>query len=233
VNFVDPSGLVWQDIGLTALKNVAGGIDSFTGGFTGWVAEGINSMIYGESAATATTAAMENTVSAKVIEYVDYINPKGLVKNLVKEGIKSLKKGLRVKGKKKKKKCKDPKGKKTEAKMDLHYLVRGYKKISKTKYHGIDGVYKHRITGKYVVGEAKFNTSKLGRTVDGNQQMSKDWINKRLEAQVDRKDIKAMKKGYKKEVFHVDKNCKKSKRAVKDVNSKNVKLGPKVPVKIL
>ena len=101
VNFVDPSGLSAADIGLVVLKNVAGGVDAFTGGFTGWVAENINSMVYSDAVATATTATLENTLTAQAVEVFDYVNPKGWVKKAGKKAIKAGKKALAKKSVKK------------------------------------------------------------------------------------------------------------------------------------
>lgn len=77
------------------------------------------------------------------------------------------------------------KGNYGEMKMDQYFESQGYQRISgdpvtdlNAKGHqGIDGVY-YNPNGnpKYIVGEAKYNTSKLGNTADG-KQMSTDWIN--------------------------------------------------------
>jgi RHS repeat-associated protein len=85
VNWVDPSGLAWQDIVLGGLKNFAGAVDSFTGGATGWAAEQINSAIYGKQAAQAATAQIRDSIGYKAVEYADYVNPKGWGKNSIKK----------------------------------------------------------------------------------------------------------------------------------------------------
>lgn len=73
-------------------------------------------------------------------------------------------------------------------------------------HQGIDGVY-YNPNGnpKYIVGEAKYNTSKLGTTADG-LQMSTDWINgsNRLENAVGSDTVEAIKQtGYGREVVRV------------------------------
>lgn len=76
------------------------------------------------------------------------------------------------------------KGNYGEARMDVHFEEQGYDRISGDRvtgiddktHHGLDGVYhKKGANPPYVVGEAKFNTAKLGKTRDG-QQMSHTWI---------------------------------------------------------
>jgi hypothetical protein len=68
-------------------------------------------------------------------------------------------------------------------KMDQQMAKYGFKKVSirtvsslndKTE-PGIDGIYYHKGTGKYVILDAKAGSSSLGTTTDG-KQMSKDWI---------------------------------------------------------
>src|SRR5262249_51768595 len=66
------------------------------------------------------------------------------------------------------------KGKKGESRMDKYYKDRGYKRISTPgRARGIDGVY-HNPEGEppYVIVEAKFGSSDLKRTADGNKQLS-------------------------------------------------------------
>ena len=48
------------------------------------------------------------------------------------------------------------------------------------RYHGMDGIYRDAITGKLVIMEAKGGSAVLGRTVDGAEQMSKTWIEKKI-----------------------------------------------------
>lgn len=79
------------------------------------------------------------------------------------------------------------KGNYGEMKMDRYYESLGYKRISVDRVtdlnaptrHGIDGVYYNPNASeghKYIIAEAKFGTSRLGNTIDG-EQMSLDWIN--------------------------------------------------------
>ncbi len=134
-----------------------------------------------------------------------------------KNAAKDKKDGAKVKEdkKNKKKKCKDPTGKKTEAKMHKHYISQGYEPVHTPKYHGIDGVYKHKVTGKIVVAEAKFGSSSLGRNTDGLKQMSQGWVEKNLGQVKDTAIKKSIKQGnYTPEVFRVKKDCSKNKKVV-------------------
>ncbi|MCV3425587.1 hypothetical protein [Campylobacter sp. IFREMER_LSEM_CL1085] len=76
------------------------------------------------------------------------------------------------------------KGNYGEAKMHLHYLNQGYKRISLNKvqglddkiHQGIDGIYYNpNKNPKYIIAEAKFGTSKLNRN-QKTKQMSNSWI---------------------------------------------------------
>ncbi|MGH2328203.1 hypothetical protein ACRCD5_07810, partial [Campylobacter taeniopygiae] len=114
------------------------------------------------------------------------------------------------------------KGNYGEAKMHLHYLEQGYKRISLNKvkelddpiHHGIDGIYYNpNKNPKYIIVEAKFGTSKLdGKT----KQMSDDWLTdnklKRLKDDVGEEHAKEIEKLLKensnearKDLFHIDK----------------------------
>ena len=76
------------------------------------------------------------------------------------------------------------KGNYGEMKMDAYFEKQGYKRISLDKvtdldtptHQGIDGVY-YKSNGHppYIIGEAKYGSSKLGSTKDG-MQMSDTWI---------------------------------------------------------
>ena len=80
------------------------------------------------------------------------------------------------------------KGNYGEMKMDRYFENQGYKRVSvkrvtdlNTPTHlGIDGVY-YKTDGHppYIIGEAKYGTSRLGVTKDG-KQMSEKWIETRL-----------------------------------------------------
>lgn len=78
-------------------------------------------------------------------------------------------------------------------KMDQYYDSIGFERISQDRvtglndagHQGLDGVYQNKGTNEYIVGEAKYNTSKLSTLKDGTKQMSKKWIGgKRLEEAV-------------------------------------------------
>jgi RHS repeat-associated protein len=74
------------------------------------------------------------------------------------------------------------KGKKGESRMDKHYKDRGYTRISKPgRARGIDGVY-YKKGGKppYIIVEAKFGSSELKRTKDGNKQLSDGWVDSKI-----------------------------------------------------
>ncbi|GAB2023802.1 hypothetical protein RyT2_28830 [Pseudolactococcus yaeyamensis] len=76
------------------------------------------------------------------------------------------------------------KGNYGEMKMDKYFEDKGYTRISKDRvtslnqkgHQGIDGVY-YKPDGNppYVIAEAKYGSSKLGKTNDG-KQMSEDWL---------------------------------------------------------
>ena len=80
------------------------------------------------------------------------------------------------------------KGNYGEMKMDDFFESKGYERISMDRvtdldsptHHGIDGVY-YNPDGHppYIIGEAKYGSSKLCSTLDG-KQMSDNWIDKRL-----------------------------------------------------
>ena len=77
------------------------------------------------------------------------------------------------------------KGNYGEMKMDVYFKSQGYERIGLDRvtdlnaptHQGIDGVY-YKLNGHppYIIGEAKYGSSKLGSTKDG-MQMSDTWIN--------------------------------------------------------
>ena len=77
------------------------------------------------------------------------------------------------------------KGNYGEMNMDVYFKSQGYERISLDRvtdlnaptHQGIDGVY-YKSNGHppYIIGEAKYGSSKLGSTKDG-MQMSDTWIN--------------------------------------------------------
>jgi len=77
----------------------------------------------------------------------------------------------------------------------------GYEKLpSKVgSNNGFDGVYvKRGPNGEVediIVNESKFNTSKLGKNVDGSKQMDPQWIDKNIEKMVQSKDPEVRKAG--------------------------------------
>ena len=108
------------------------------------------------------------------------------------------------------------KGNYGEMKMDAYFESQGYERISIDRvtdlntptHQGIDGVY-YNPDGHppYIIGEAKYGSSKLGNTLDG-PQMSDDWIygSNRLSNAVDKAtydDI--LIEGYEKKLVHIDK----------------------------
>ncbi|ROR31756.1 hypothetical protein EDD66_101374 [Mobilisporobacter senegalensis] len=107
------------------------------------------------------------------------------------------------------------KGNYGEMKMDDLFESQGYQRISTDRvtdlnippHQGIDGVYyKPDRHPPYVIGEAKYGSSKLGKSLDG-KQMSDTWINgsNRLENAVG-KDMadEILMEGYEKAVVHID-----------------------------
>jgi hypothetical protein len=102
-----------------------------------------------------------------------------------------------------------------EAKADAWMKQNGFKKLNgpdaqigdAPRGQGIDGVYENmNPPPKYVVGEAKFGSSRLGTTKDG-MQMSENWVDNRLEKAVGREtadDIQL--EGYDRWLLRVDEN---------------------------
>lgn len=82
------------------------------------------------------------------------------------------------------------KGNYGEMKMDAYFESQGYERISLARvtdlntptHQGIDGVY-YNPDGHppYIIGEAKYGSSRLSTLVDGTPQMSGKWIIDRLE----------------------------------------------------
>lgn len=94
------------------------------------------------------------------------------------------------------------KGEIAERTQDSYYLNSGWKKIEgEVGRNGIDGLYykynKNGTVKDVLISESKYNTSKLGETLNG-KQMSKEWITKKLdnliEAYPDNKDYQSIKK---------------------------------------
>jgi hypothetical protein len=81
-----------------------------------------------------------------------------------------------------------------EMKMDQHFEGKGFERVSTNRVtdidhtkgpHGIDGVYENsKPPPKYIVAEAKYDSSKLNPSTKDGPQMSKNWIENRLEAAV-------------------------------------------------
>ena len=95
------------------------------------------------------------------------------------------------------------KGNYGEMKMDAYFESQGYERIS------LDGVY-YNPNGHppYVIGEAKYGSSRLGNTLDG-PQMSDDWIygsNRLLKAVGKEMYDDILVEGYGKQLIHIDKN---------------------------
>ena len=82
------------------------------------------------------------------------------------------------------------KGNYGEMKMDVYFESQGYERISLDRvtdlntptHQGIDGVY-YNPNGHppYIIGEAKYGSSRLSTLADGTPQMSDKWIIDRLE----------------------------------------------------
>ena len=92
VNFMDPSGLMLAQVGLSVLEGLAGASDSLTMGASSKIAEVINAKIYGASIAQATTAQIANSSAAQVGGMLaDVVTlPKTAVKKLAQTGAKTL-----------------------------------------------------------------------------------------------------------------------------------------------
>jgi len=100
-----------------------------------------------------------------------------------------------------------------EARADAYMKQKGFKKLNGPDVQvgdapspqGIDGIYeKLNPPPKYVVADAKFGSSRLGKTDDG-MQMSENWVDNRLNKALGRDiadDIRA--EGYDRYVLKVD-----------------------------
>lgn len=110
-----------------------------------------------------------------------------------------------------------------EAKADAFMKQKGFKKLNGPDVQvgdaphgtGIDGVYENMSPPpKYVIGEAKFGSSQLGKTQDG-MQMSENWIDNRLEKAVGREtadDIQL--EGYDRWLMRVDESGNVTAKAI-------------------
>ena len=102
-----------------------------------------------------------------------------------------------------------------EAKADAFMKQKGFKKLNGPDVQvgdaprgtGIDGVYENlKPPPKYVIGEAKFGSSQLGKTQDG-MQMSENWIENRLNKAVGRRQAAdILDEGYDRVLLKVDEN---------------------------
>ncbi|MGJ0159224.1 hypothetical protein ACP0SI_09245 [Campylobacter coli] len=132
------------------------------------------------------------------------------------------------------------KGNYAEMQMDKYYKVKGYKRISLNKvkglddkiHHGIDGIYYNPDKNpKYIIAEAKFETSKLDRKT---KQMSDEWLIKNklkrlkddvgeVEAEKIANLLKKNSNEIRKDLFHVDKKGNVSiKELDKNAKTKNL-----------
>lgn len=104
------------------------------------------------------------------------------------------------------------KGNYGEMKMDEYYESLGYERVSQDRvtglddkiHQGIDGVYRNKSTGEYIVSEAKYNSGKLNFKTN---QMSKEWIEKNLEKTVSAETRKAIfSSGYERNLYNIKAN---------------------------
>lgn len=105
--------------------------------------------------------------------------------------------------------------------MDQYYIDKGYKPIHSPRVtdlshksgQGIDGVYEKTNpdgTKSYIIADAKVNSSKLNKGLaDGTDQMSSEWIDKRLDNAVGKEKADDIRDAYEddpdsisKEVYH-------------------------------
>lgn len=107
------------------------------------------------------------------------------------------------------------KGNYAEMKMDQYYDSIGFERISQDRvtglndagHQGLDGVYQNKGTNEYIVGEAKYNTSKLSTLKDGTKQMSKEWIGgKRLEEAIGTEKANLIGDNYERNLYNIKKN---------------------------
>ena len=138
------------------------------------------SLELGKLTVKAAMGLAEKTVGAigKAIDYInpgeDLLSPKEVIKK-VESGKVKLNNNLQ-------------KGNYGEMKMDQYYESKGYVRISIDRvmdindpaHQGIDGIYynidKQKGEPEFIIGEAKYNQSKLGYTKYDGKQMSDSWI---------------------------------------------------------
>lgn len=140
-----------------------------------------------------------------------------------------------------------------ESMMDQYYISKGYKPLNKHRVTslddkkggfktGIDGVYEKNNsdgTKSYVIADAKYNTSKLSETNDGNQ-MSDNWIDKRLDNAVGKGKADEIRDAAEDdpdsvthEVYHIDPTVDENGNMhtdTQEVNSEGNKVGEKTIV---
>ena len=140
-----------------------------------------------------------------------------------------------------------------EMMMDQYYISKGYKPLNKHRVTslddkkdgfktGIDGAYEKTNpdgTKKYVIADAKYNTSQLSETNDG-KQMSDNWIDKRLDDAVGKEKADEIRDAaeenpdsVKHEIYHVDPNVDENGNIhtdIQEVDSEGNKVGDKTIV---
>jgi hypothetical protein len=125
-----------------------------------------------------------------------------------------------------------------EAKADAYMKQKGFKKLNgpdvqvgdAPRGQGIDGVYENlNPPPKYVIGEAKFGSSQLGKTQDG-MQMSENWVDNRLNKAVGRrKAADIMDEGYDRVLLKVDENGNVTPKIISEDASGKVTLSNPPP----
>ena len=94
-------------------------------------------------------------------------------------------------------------------KMDQYYENLGFERVSSSTvtslddpiHHGIDGVYKNKTTGEFIVAEAKYNSGRLN-TKTG--QMGEKWISKNINVAVIESTLKALQnQGYTSNLYNI------------------------------
>lgn len=97
-------------------------------------------------------------------------------------------------------------------KMDQYYDSLGFERISQDRvtslddpiHQGIDGVYQNKSTGEYIIGEAKYNSSRLNKQT---KQMSAPWIANKLPNSVGQNmSRQILKTGYQSNLYNIKAN---------------------------
>ena len=144
---------------------------------------------------------MSSEDAARYNKYWDTQETIAKQKQQINEFEEGIKKGVQYSNKQK--------GNYGEMKMDQYYENLGFERVSSSTvtslddpiHHGIDGVYKNKTTGEFIVAEAKYNSGRLN-TKTG--QMGEKWISKNINDAVNESTVKALQnQGYTSNLYNI------------------------------